>query len=63
MKDSDPASNKTPKLNYFGFGPTCVGCLLKAGQSFYFTADREHRLVNNGRSVVEVLWITSPPYF
>jgi len=36
---------------------------VKAGQSFYFTADREHRLINNGRGMVEVLWITSPPYF
>ena len=36
---------------------------IKAGGSFYFTADREHRLLNTGRIMAQVLWITSPPYF
>ncbi len=36
---------------------------VKAGDSFYFTADREHRLLNPGKVMATVLWITSPPYF
>ncbi len=36
---------------------------IKAGQCFYLTADREHRLSNPGRVQAEVLWVTCPPYF
>ncbi|HHE47183.1 MAG TPA: helix-turn-helix domain-containing protein [Bacteroidetes bacterium] len=36
---------------------------IKAEQSFYFTADREHKISNPGRGHAAVLWITSPPYF
>lgn len=35
----------------------------KKGDSFYFTADRHHKLSNIGPSEVKVLWITCPPYF
>ena len=35
----------------------------KKGDSFYFNADKYHRLQNIGRSEARVLWITCPPYF
>jgi transcriptional regulator with XRE-family HTH domain len=28
---------------------------------FYFEADRPHQFINNGRAVVQFLWIASPP--
>ena len=34
-----------------------------AGQSFYFTADREHRLSNPAKAPAQALWLTSPPMF
>ncbi|MFC2150266.1 helix-turn-helix domain-containing protein [Calditrichota bacterium] len=36
---------------------------LKAGESFYFTAESEHQLLNSSKNKAAVLWITSPPYF
>lgn len=36
---------------------------VRAGESFYFTADREHRLANPYRGAAKVLWLTSPPTF
>jgi len=36
---------------------------LKKGDSFYFSADRQHRLQNIGRSEAIVLWVTCPPFF
>lgn len=35
----------------------------RIGQSFYFTADREHRLSNPYLVPAQVLWLTSPPTF
>ncbi|MCX6640635.1 MAG: cupin domain-containing protein [bacterium] len=35
----------------------------KKGDSFYFTADRQHWLQNVGSSDAVVLWVTCPPYF
>lgn len=35
----------------------------KKGDSFYFTADRHHRLQNIGHREAVILWITCPPYF
>ncbi len=34
-----------------------------SGKSFYFTADREHMIINPYKREALVLWITSPPYF
>jgi transcriptional regulator with XRE-family HTH domain len=36
---------------------------MKKGDSFYFSADRQHRLQNIGQSEAVVLWVTCPPYF
>lgn len=35
----------------------------KRGDSFYFTADRHHRIQNIGSGEAIVLWVTCPPYF
>ncbi len=35
----------------------------KKGDSFYFTADRHHKIQNIGRGEAAVLWVTCPPYF
>ena len=35
----------------------------RAGQSFYFTADREHSFSNPHQNAAEVLWVTAPPTF
>jgi len=35
----------------------------RAGESFYFTADREHTISNSARIPAQVLWLTSPPTF
>jgi transcriptional regulator with XRE-family HTH domain len=36
---------------------------VRAGKTFYFTADREHRISNPGNRDAELIWITAPPYF
>lgn len=36
---------------------------IKKGDSFYFKADREHYLVNTGKSQATVLWVSTPPNF
>jgi len=33
------------------------------GDSFYFSADRHHRLQNIGKGEAVILWVTCPPYF
>jgi transcriptional regulator with XRE-family HTH domain len=33
------------------------------GDSFYFSADRHHKLQNNGKGEAVILWVTCPPYF
>ncbi len=35
----------------------------KRGDSFYFTAKRQHTIVNSGSGEAHFLWITCPPYF
>ncbi len=37
--------------------------IAKKGDSFYFSADRHHRIQNIGQGEARVLWITCPPYF
>ncbi len=35
----------------------------KKGESFYFTADREHSILNKGKGKAKFLWISTPPNF
>ena len=35
----------------------------KKGESFYFTANREHHILNKGKSRAKFLWISTPPNF
>jgi transcriptional regulator with XRE-family HTH domain len=35
----------------------------KKGDSFYFSADRRHKLQNTGKGEAVILWVTCPPYF
>lgn len=35
----------------------------KGGESFYFTADKEHHIVNTGKGRAKFLWISTPPNF
>ena len=35
----------------------------RAGESFYFSGEREHVLENTGGRSAEFLWVTSPPMF
>ena len=37
--------------------------MLKAGDSFYFTASRPHEIINAGSSTARVLWVSTPPSF
>jgi transcriptional regulator with XRE-family HTH domain len=36
---------------------------MKKGDCFYFKPDKNHCLKNSGKSVAQVLWISSPPTF
>jgi len=36
---------------------------LKKGDAFYYNADREHYLVNHGKTPATVLWVSTPPSF
>lgn len=55
------------------FGYVLSGCVtlvlgkkkvkVKSGESFYFTAKRPHKLVNNGSGEAEIIWVSSPPSF
>lgn len=36
---------------------------VKKGESFYFTANKEHQIVNNGKGKAKFLWISTPPNF
>ena len=36
---------------------------IKTRESFYFTADREYRIMNPGLRPAELLWMTAPPVF
>ena len=35
----------------------------KKGESFYFTANREHHIINKGKGKAKFLWISTPPNF
>lgn len=35
----------------------------KKGESFYFTANKEHYIVNTGKKRAKFLWISTPPNF
>lgn len=35
----------------------------KKGESFYFTTNKEHSIVNKGKSRAKFLWISTPPNF
>lgn len=35
----------------------------KKGESFYFTADKEHFIVNRGKKRARFLWVSTPPNF
>ena len=34
---------------------------VKKGESFYFTANKVHKIVNNGKVDAEFIWVSSPP--
>ena len=36
---------------------------VKAGESFYYEADRPHRIENPGSRPAKVLWVSTPPSF
>ncbi len=36
---------------------------MKKGDAFYFRADKEHFIVNSGKSTATVLWVSTPPSF
>ena len=37
--------------------------IAKKGESFYFTANKEHKIVNIGKSKAKFIWISTPPNF
>ena len=37
--------------------------VAKKGESFYFTADKEHYIINIGKGKAKFLWISTPPNF
>lgn len=37
--------------------------IVKKGESFYYPANREHYIINNGARDAKILWITTPPMF
>ena len=36
---------------------------VKKGESFYFTSNKVHQIINKGNSVAEFIWVSSPPSF
>lgn len=36
---------------------------VKKGQSFYFKANKDHFIENNGKNICKILWVSSPPNF
>ena len=56
------------EFGYILEGRVTISCggkthLAKKGESFYFTANREHRILNLGKSKARFLWISTPPNF
>ena len=37
--------------------------IAKKGESFYFTASREHHILNKGKGRAKFLWVSTPPNF
>ena len=37
--------------------------IAKKGESFYYTANREHSILNKGKGRAKFLWISTPPNF
>lgn len=37
--------------------------ILRKGESFYYIANQEHYIINNGDRVAKVLWVSTPPMF
>ncbi len=37
--------------------------VVKKGETFYYTANKEHYLINSGNIIAKVLWISTPPMF
>lgn len=35
----------------------------KKGESFYFTANKEHYIINKGKSKAKFIWVSTPPNF
>ncbi len=35
----------------------------KKGESFYFTANKEHQIINKGKGKAKFIWISTPPNF
>lgn len=40
-----------------------VSHTAKKGESFYFTANKEHRIVNRGKTRAKFIWVSTPPNF
>ena len=38
-------------------------CIAKKGESFYFTADKEHTIINKGKGKAKFIWVSTPPNF
>lgn len=36
---------------------------VKKGESFYYKADKVHKIINNGEVNAEFIWVSSPPSF
>ena len=36
---------------------------IKKGESFYFKAEKEHKIINKSSSFAEFIWVSSPPTF
>ncbi len=36
---------------------------VKKGESFYFKAEKEHKLINRTSTIAELIWVSSPPTF
>ena len=37
--------------------------VAKKGESFYFTADKEHAIINKGKGKAKFIWVSTPPNF
>ena len=37
--------------------------IVKKGETFYYAANKEHYLINNGSLPAKILWVSTPPMF